>query len=76
MPTLCMSCLPGPPSKEDAMRIDREEKAARAEALFREGYNCAQSVVLAYVQEMGLEMQTAARPAKLRPSRTARNTAR
>ena len=43
------------------MRIDREEKAARAEALFREGYNCAQSVVLAYVQEMGLEMQTAAR---------------
>ena len=33
------------------MRIDREEKAARAEALFREGYNCAQSVVLAYVQE-------------------------
>ena len=30
------------------MRIDREEKAARAEALFREGYNCAQSVVLAY----------------------------
>ena len=43
------------------MRIDREEKAARAEALFREGYNCAQSVVLAYVQEMGLETQTAAR---------------
>ena len=29
-------------------------KAARAEALFREGYNCAQSVVLAYAEEMGL----------------------
>lgn len=43
------------------MRIDREEKAARAEALFREGYNCAQSVVLAYAEEMGLEMKTAAR---------------
>lgn len=43
------------------MRIDREEKAARAEALFREGYNCAQSVVLAYTEEMGLEMKTAAR---------------
>ena len=27
------------PGKEDAMRIDREEKAARAETLFREGYN-------------------------------------
>ena len=39
------------------MRIDREEKAARAEALFREGYNCAQSVVLAYTEEMGLEMK-------------------
>ena len=43
------------------MRIDREEKAARAEALFREGYNCAQSVVLAYAEEMGLEMKAAAR---------------
>ena len=43
------------------MRIDREEKAARAETLFREGYNCAQSVVLAYAEEMGLEMKTAAR---------------
>ena len=33
------------------MHIDREEKAARAEALFREGYNCAQSVVLANENE-------------------------
>ena len=51
------------------MRIDREEKAARAEALFREGYNCAQSVVLAYAEEMGLEMKTAARRRRGRPAR-------
>lgn len=35
------------------MRIDRDEKGARAEALFREGYNCAQSVVLAYAEKWG-----------------------
>lgn len=33
----------------------------RAEALFREGYNCAQAVFCAYAEEMGMELPTAAK---------------
>ena len=45
------------------MRIDRQEKALRAEALFRDGYNCAQSVTVAYAPELGLGDEQAARMA-------------
>lgn len=36
-------------------------RAERAEQLFREGYNCCQAVVGAFVDELGLDMQTAMR---------------
>ena len=35
--------------------------AARAKALFQQGYNCAQSVAVAFAPEMGLSEETAAR---------------
>lgn len=35
--------------------------AERAEALFKEGYNCAQSVTLAFAEEMGIDRERAAR---------------
>ena len=36
-------------------------KAERAKALFQQGYNCAQSVAVAFAPEMGLSEETAAR---------------
>lgn len=32
----------------------------KAEALFREGYNCAQAVFCAYADDLGIDLQTAA----------------
>ncbi len=37
------------------------EKGELAKALFEQGYNCAQSVVGAFAQELGMDTQTAAR---------------
>ncbi|MCE5189054.1 MAG: C-GCAxxG-C-C family protein [Eubacteriales bacterium] len=45
--------------KEHEMTID--QKGALAKAYFEEGYNCAQSVLLAYCEETGLEKKQAAR---------------
>lgn len=36
-------------------------RAERAEALFREGYNCCQAVVGAYADLLGMDMETAMR---------------
>ena len=36
-------------------------KREKAEALFLEGYNCAQAVVGAYAQEIGMDFDTAVR---------------
>lgn len=41
--------------------VEQSRKAALARAYFMEGYNCAQSVLLAFHQELGLEKQMAAR---------------
>lgn len=41
--------------------IDTEAKVARAKELFLEGYNCAQSVVAAYADEMGMSVDSALR---------------
>lgn len=38
-----------------------EEKGRLAKELFESGYNCAQSVVLAYAEEMGLSRRDAAK---------------
>lgn len=38
-----------------------ESKGEQAEALFRAGYNCAQSVACAFADEMGLPVETVAR---------------
>ena len=38
-----------------------EEKSARARALFEAGYNCAQSVIGAFAEEMGLTLEEAVR---------------
>lgn len=35
----------------------------KAEALFLEGYNCAQAVVLAFAEEIGMDWETAAKAA-------------
>ena len=43
------------------MEIDVEQRAAQAEANFREGYNCAQSVYLAYADLFGLDNALAAK---------------
>ena len=40
--------------------IDIEQRAARAKELFNSGYNCCQSVVLAYADIIGLEPTLAA----------------
>ncbi|MCF0164553.1 MAG: C_GCAxxG_C_C family protein [Bacteroidales bacterium] len=45
------------------MTIDIESRVERARAKFREGYNCAQSVVLAYNDIAGLDDETAAKAA-------------
>ena len=37
-----------------------ESRADRAEALFKQGYNCAQAVVLAYADLIGMDEDTAA----------------
>lgn len=39
--------------------INKEEQAAKAMAYFKEGYNCAQSVVLAYADYYGLTHELA-----------------
>ncbi len=41
--------------------IDREQKVQRAQALFMQGYNCAQSVAAAFSEETGLEQAVLAR---------------
>ena len=38
-----------------------EGKGKLAKSLFEQGYNCAQSVVAAFAQEMGMDTKTAAR---------------
>ncbi len=38
-----------------------DEKAARANALFQQGYNCAQAVFAAFAQEMGMDEKLALR---------------
>ncbi len=35
------------------------DHGAKAEALFKEGYNCAQAVLVAYAEELGLPVETA-----------------
>lgn len=42
------------------MEIDVERRAQRAHELFREGYNCSQSVLLAYCDLFGLDPTVAA----------------
>lgn len=39
----------------NTIKIDAEERAERARRLFNEGYNCAQSVALAYADITGLD---------------------
>lgn len=43
-----------------AIKIDAEERALRAKEYFREGYNCAQSVALAYADITALDEPTVA----------------
>lgn len=43
-----------------AIKIDAEERALRAKEYFREGYNCAQSVALAYADITALDGPTVA----------------
>lgn len=45
------------------MKTNREPcaRAERAEALFREGYNCCQAVVGAFADVLGMDMETAMR---------------
>ena len=43
--------------------MGKQEDAARARALFYEGYNCAQSVFLTFAERLGLEWETAAKMA-------------
>lgn len=53
-------------SKNDVERkngMGKQEDAARARALFYEGYNCAQSVFVAFADRMGLEREKAAQMA-------------
>lgn len=42
------------------MKVDINARSERARAYFLEGYNCAQSVVLAYCDIMGIDAQLAA----------------
>lgn len=42
------------------MKVDVEQRVARARELFLSGYNCAQSIVLAYRDFTGLNLKTAA----------------
>lgn len=42
------------------MKVDVNERACRARKLFESGYNCAQSVFLAFCDVTGLDEQTAA----------------
>lgn len=41
--------------------MNQNEKAALAKSYFEQGYNCAQSVLLAFCEETGLEPKQAAR---------------
>ncbi len=43
------------------MNIDVEKRATQAEANFRAGYNCAQSVYMAYADLFGLDTRLAAK---------------
>lgn len=45
----------------EKMKIDIEERVQRAREYFRSGYNCAQSVVLAYCDVFGLDPAFAAK---------------
>ena len=42
------------------MKVNAEERAEKAKSLFKEGYNCSQSVLLAYCDFLGLDKQLAA----------------
>lgn len=42
------------------MKVNPQERATRAKELFLEGYNCAQSVFLAYADVVGMESELAA----------------
>lgn len=42
------------------MKIDVEERAARAKEAFQEGYNCSQSVVVAYADVLGQDPEVLA----------------
>ena len=60
-------CIPGAPhAAPTRMYFEKEEvnamnHAEKARANFLEGYNCAQSVLLAFADDLGLEQETAAR---------------
>lgn len=41
--------------------VENSKYAPKAEALFREGYNCAQSVVLAFADKYDIDFDTAAK---------------
>lgn len=41
--------------------LEKSKYAPKAEALFREGYNCAQSVVLAFADKYDIDFATAAK---------------
>lgn len=43
------------------MELEKSRYAKRAMALFKEGYNCSQAVVLAFSDQYGLDEETAAR---------------
>lgn len=49
--------------KNTSDRQTSEHRREQAKAYFLEGYNCAQSVVLAFHKELGLDKETAARMA-------------
>lgn len=43
---------------EKEVKVDIEERAARARKAFEEGYNCSQSVVSAYADVIGVDTET------------------
>jgi C_GCAxxG_C_C family probable redox protein len=48
---------------DDAMKTEHQAAVDRAEALFREGFNCSQSVLMAFAGRFGMDGAQAARVA-------------
>lgn len=46
--------------KDNSMKIDIEQRAARAREAFEQGYNCSQSVVVAYADVLGQDPEVLA----------------